>query len=212
MSGAVIVQWARRLLWGLSVCIVFVPFALAAASPLQAARESVYIAGALAGVLALSLLFVQPLLAAGFLPGISPSRERRWHRWLGGALLLTVALHVIGLYLASPDDMLDALLLVAPTPFSLYGVIALWAVVLIALSAILRSRARAHLAMWNRIHSLLAVIVVGSSLVHVWMIDGSMNSLSKTVTCISIALAALAATIYRQWIKPTSRRSIAGKA
>lgn len=186
--------------------MVIVPLALAVLSPLQAGREVTYVMGALAGVLALSLLFVQPLLAAGFLPGFRRSRERRWHRRLGIVLLSAVGLHIIGLYLASPDDMRDALLLVAPTPFSLYGVIALVAIVLTGLSAALRPRIRSGIIQhWNRIHSALAVIVVSATLVHAWMIDGTMNGLSKTISCICIAVATIAALVNLQWIKPSSR-------
>lgn len=184
---------SRWLLWVVSACILVVPLALAIASPLQAGRAFSYVVGAVAGVLALSLLFVQPLLAAGFLPGIRLSRERRWHRWLGVVLLAAVALHIIGLYLASPDDMLDALLLVAPTPFSLYGVIALIAVFLTGLSAAVRPRFRSAMHHWNRLHWTLTAIVVGATVVHAWMIEGTMQSLSKTITCVSVVLATVAA-------------------
>ncbi|MGQ7847254.1 ferric reductase-like transmembrane domain-containing protein [Granulosicoccus sp. 3-233] len=195
----------RWILWGAAVCMLVLPLTLAMLSPLQAGREFTYVTGALAGVLALSLLFVQPMLAAGFLPGLGTSRARRWHRRLGLVLLAAVALHILGLYLASPDDMRDALLLVAPTPFSLYGVVALVAVALTGLSAALRSRFRSRIHHWNRIHSALTVVVVTATLVHAWMIDGTMNGLSKMIACAVIAVATIAALVYRQWVRPTSR-------
>lgn len=195
-------QWIRRLLWIVAVITVVLPFWLAASSPLQAGRELAYVSGALAGVLALSLLFVQPLLAAGLLAGFGLLQERRWHRWTGIALLTAVSVHVIGLYLTSPDDMTDALLLVAPTPFSLYGVIALWALVLTAVSALVRFRRGLRLSAWNKVHSALTVIVVLSSCIHAWMIDGTMNSLSKIVTCLLVVLATAGGLIYLRRSRP----------
>lgn len=200
MTAKGVSQWGRWLMWALTACVVLLPLVLAASSPLQSGREFTYITGALAGVLALSLLCVQPLLAAGFLPGLSTLQTRRWHQWLGVLLLLAVASHIVGLYLTSPDDMLDALLLRAPTPFSLYGVIALWAVVLTGLSAAMRSRIRLCGSRWFIIHRLLAVIVVASSVVHALMIDGTMDELSKMIVCLCVVLATVVAMSYLQLV------------
>lgn len=205
MPGSSISRWNQPLLWGLTAGLVLVPVTLAALSPLQSGREFTYVIGALAGVLALSLLFVQPLLAAGFLSGLMPSIEKRWHRRLGVVLVSAVGLHILGLYLASPDDMSDALMLVAPTPFSLYGVIALLAVALLGLSAVIRPRLRSRLWLWKVAHSSLALIVVSASIVHAWMIDGTMNGLSKIISCVCIALATVAALVYLNRIKPAAR-------
>lgn len=205
MPGSSMSRCSKPLLWGLTTGLVLVPVILAAMSPLQSGREFTYVIGALAGVLALSLLFVQPLLVAGFLPGLMPSMEKRWHRRLGTVLVSAVGLHILGLYLASPDDMSDALLLVAPTPFSLYGVIALWAVALLGLSAVFRSRVRLRLRLWKVVHSALALIVVTASIVHAWMIDGTMNGLSKTISCVCIAMATVAALVYLNRNKQAAR-------
>ena len=76
----------------------------------------------------MALLLVQPLLVAGYLPGLPRSRGRRMHRWVGGGLIAAVVIHVAALWLTSPPDVIDALLFVSPTPFSAWGVIAMWAV------------------------------------------------------------------------------------
>lgn len=59
-----------------------IPLALAATSDYLAWRDPVYVAAGLAGVVALRLLLVQPLLACGWLHGISLLRGRRIHREL----------------------------------------------------------------------------------------------------------------------------------
>jgi hypothetical protein len=67
-------------------------------------------------------------------PGL---RTRRTHRWIGGALVVVVVIHVAGLWFTSPPDMIDALLFTSPTPFSPFGVIAMWAIFAVALLAAL---------------------------------------------------------------------------
>jgi hypothetical protein len=47
-------------------------------------------------------------------------------------LVVAVVVHVGGLWITSPPDMIDALLLTSPTPFSAFGVIAMWAIFAVA--------------------------------------------------------------------------------
>ena len=80
---------------------VCVPIAAAAASPLLCIRAvRLHLAG-FAGILALGLTLVQPLLIGGYLPGLSASRGRRAHHWIGGALVVAVVVHVAGLWITS---------------------------------------------------------------------------------------------------------------
>ena len=146
------------LAWAGLLAVVGVPVLLAAASPYLAYRNLPYIVGGFAGIVCLALFVVQPLLAAGYLPGFAPATERRWHRWVGVAIVGCVILHVGGLYFTSPEDTLDALTLVAPTPFSVYGVLAMWGVLATAVLVALRRRFR--YPTWYRLHNGLALVVV----------------------------------------------------
>src|SRR6201747_2715745 len=128
------------LIWAALATAIGVPIAAAAASPLLAWRGPVYILAGFAGIFALGLMLVQPLLAGGYLPGLSAWRGRGAHRWIGGALVVAVAVHVGGLWITSPPDMIDALLFTSPTPFSPFGVIAMWAIFAVALLATFRRR------------------------------------------------------------------------
>ena len=128
------------LIWAALAAAICVPIAAAAASPLLAWRGPVYILAGFAGIIALGLMLVQPLLIAGYLPGLSAYRGRRAHHWIGGALVVAVVIHVGGLWITSPPDMIDALLFTSPTPFSPLGVIAMWAIFAVALLAALRRR------------------------------------------------------------------------
>ena len=95
--------------------------------PLLAWREPIYITAGFAGVISMCLLLIQPLLADRLLPGLTPVAGRHWHRWCGLALVAAILIHVGGLWITSPPDVIDALLFVSPTPFSAWGVIAMWA-------------------------------------------------------------------------------------
>lgn len=123
------------LIWAALAAAICVPVALAGLSPLLEWRGPVYILAGFAGIVALSLVLVQPLLIAGYLPGLAAYRGRRVHHWIGGALVAAVLVHVGGLWITSPPDMIDALLFESPTPFSPFGVIAMWAIFAVALLA-----------------------------------------------------------------------------
>ncbi|ARE42438.1 hypothetical protein RGUI_0080 (plasmid) [Rhodovulum sp. P5] len=169
------------------------PVAIAMTSPLLAWRDPVYILGGFAGVVALVLILFQPLLADGALPGLSVRRGRIVHRWLGTLLVLAVLLHVGGLWLTSPPDVIDALLFRAPTAFSVWGVIAMWALFAAALSAMLRRRLRPW--RWRNAHVVLVSICVAGCVGHALLIEGTMGTVSKGVLC-AATLAATAKTIF----------------
>ena len=194
------------LIWAALAVAVVVPIAAAAASPLLAWRDPLYIAAGFAGVLALALMFVQPLLVGGYLPGLPALHGRRAHRWVGGVLVAAVVIHVGGLWITSPPDVIDALLFTSPTPFSAWGVIAMWAIFAVALLASLRRRLRPRT--WRIVHTLLAVVIVVGSVVHAILIEGAMETASKVAFCALM----LAATIkvmadLRVWRKRATSRS-----
>lgn len=181
------------------------PVVIAAANPLQASRDAIYVTAGLAGVVGMTLLLIQPLLAARYLPGLHAIRARRWHRWIGTGIILAVAVHIGGLYLTSPADAMDALLLVSPTPFSVYGVTAMWGVVIIALLVAVRSRIGLGDASWRFVHNGLAVIVIVATVVHALMIEGTMGTLSKVVLSICVVTAATAVTLHLRVVNPIRR-------
>src|SRR5881394_3940972 len=154
------------LIWAALAAAVCVPIAAAVASPLLAWRGPVYILAGFAGIIGLGLLLLQPVLAGGYLPGPSAYRARRAHHWIGSALVVAVVIHVGGLWITSPPDMIDALLFASPTPFSPFGVIAMWAIFAVALLAAFRWRLGLRPRTWRIAHMSLAVVIVAGSVVH----------------------------------------------
>jgi predicted ferric reductase len=177
------------LVWIALATAICVPIALAATSPQLAWRGPVYILAGFSGIVALGLMLVQPLLIAGYLPGLSAYRGRRAHHWIGGALVVAIVIHVAGLWITSPPDMIDALLYVSPTPFSPWGVTAMWAIFAVALLAIFRRRLR--LRTWRIAHMLLAIVIVAGSVVHAILIEGTMETVSKMALCVLVLAAAI---------------------
>ncbi len=182
------------------------PVLMAVTSPYLAYRDLPYIVGGFAGILCLSLLALQPLLVAGNMPGLDRVRARRWHRWIGSAIILCVLAHVCGLYLASPEDTLDALLLVAPTPFSIYGVIAMGCVLVTGLVVVFRHRMGLSYLTWSLLHNALALIIVVSTVIHALWIEGVMEIVSKWVLCLFALLVTVITLINFRILKPLSRR------
>src|SRR5436190_3814547 len=171
------------LIWALLAAAIFVPIAAAAASPLLEWRGPVYILAGFAGIIGLGLILVQPLLIGGYLPGLSARIGRRAHRWIGGALVMAVVIHVGGLWITSPPDMIDALLFSSPTPFSPWGVVAMWAIFAVALLAALRGRLGLRLRTWRIAHMSLAVVIVVGGVVHAMLVQGTMETMSKAALC-----------------------------
>ena len=111
------------------------------------------------------------------------------HRICGTGLVLAVAVHVVALWITSPPDVIDALLFVSPTPFSIWGVIALWAIFAAGFLAMLRSRIRLRLQTWRRWHIGLVVSAVITSVAHAMLIEGTMEPISKATLCALVLVA-----------------------
>ena len=184
------------LAWIALACLLAAPVFAAAASPLLQWRSPVYIAAGFAGILAMALMALQPLLAAAFLPGTGQGAGRRAHRAIGALVLGLVVAHVAGLWITSPPDVIDALTFRSPTPFSDWGVIALLAVAGAALLAATRRRFRGRLRLWRRAHTALAAIAVAGTVAHALLIQGTMENVTKIVLAIFL-IVALAAALAR---------------
>lgn len=196
------------LTWAVVVTAAAVPIAVAATSPLLQWRDPIYIAACFAGIVAMALVFLQPLLAGGYLPGLHLRRGRRLHALVGIVLVGAVAFHVGGLWNTSPPDVIDALLFRSPTPFSVWGVVGMWAVVAAALLAAARLRIRAWAKLWRFGHTVIAALVVLCSVVHTMLIEGTMGTVSKAALC-ALALAATVKVLFdlRAWSLLTRRRA-----
>ncbi|MCK1279279.1 ferric reductase-like transmembrane domain-containing protein [Bradyrhizobium sp. 61] len=198
------------LIWVALALAIGVPIAAAAGSEQLAWRGSLYILAGFAGIVALGLVLVQPLLIGGYLPGFPAYRGRRAHHWIGGALVAAIVIHVVGLWITSPPDMIDALTFSSPTPFSPFGVTAMWAIFAVALLAALRRRLGLRPRTWRFIHMPLAIVIVAGSVVHCLLIEGTMETISKAALCALVLAATVKAMIDLQvWRK---RRTLRGES
>ena len=186
------------LIWLVLGCALSIPMGIAATSSLLAWRDPVYVAAGFAGVLAMTLLVVQPLLAGGYLPGLHARSSRRLHVLVGIGLVVAVVTHVAGLWLTSPPDVVDALLLRSPTSFSIWGVLAMWAVFAAAFLAAVRRRWRIPPRRWRLAHTAFAILIVIASVVHAMLIDGTMGVISKAMLC-AATLAVMAKVLADRW-------------
>lgn len=168
-------------------------------SPYLAFRQPVYILAGFAGIVALILMVAQPLLAAGLLPGLGPVRTRRVHVALGLATVAAVIVHVGGLWITSPPDVVDALTFRSPTPFSAWGVVAMWALFAAALLFLMRSPRRARAFRLG--HGALVAVAVLATLPHAWLIEGTMGTVSKATLLVAAAGALVWAIRERRTLK-----------
>ena len=194
------------LIWAGLAFAIITPLAFAATSEYLAWRDPIYITAGFAGVVSLCLALVQPLLVGGWLPGLRLLRGRRVHRAVGVVLVAAVILHVAGLWITSPPDIEDALLLRSPTPFSVWGVAAMWALFAAALLAAFRRRLSPQV--WRVGHTNLVSIVVLGGVVHAMLIEGTMETISKAVIC-GLIVAATMSAVAAPWMR--ARRRALGK-
>lgn len=192
-------------IWSVLIAVLVAPVIAAATSPLLAWRQPVYILAGFAGIFAMCLLLMQPLLAGRWMPGLSAMASRLWHRSCGLALIAAIVMHVAGLWLTSPPDVLDALLFISPTPFSAWGVVAMWAAFAAALMGIYRRRLHLRFRIWRLGHAGLASIAIVGGVVHALLIEGTMEVMTKTALCFLVLLAS-AATLARLRVWQVSRR------
>ncbi|PJI86036.1 ferric reductase like protein [Yoonia maricola] len=184
------------LIWGALVSAVLVPILAAAASPLLQWREPIYIVAGFAGILGMCLMLVQPLLAIGVMPGVPLQTSRKVHRYGGAALVFAVVLHVAGLWVTSPPDVIDVLLFRSPTPFAIWGALAMWAVFGAAMLALLRPRLPLRLWRWG--HTALVTLAVVGTIVHAVQIIGAMEPVTKALLSLAVAAALLTAIARRK--------------
>lgn len=182
----------QGLIWLTVVLVIAVPLIAATESPLLAWREPVYIAAGFAGIIAVALMSLQPLLVADALPGI---RGRRVHPWIGAALIVMVLVHVAGLWITSPPDVVDVLLFRSPTPFGIWGAIAMWAAFAAALLAVFRKRI--GLRIWRMGHTAATTMVVIGTVAHALLIEGAMEVVSKSILCLFV-IASFAWAIWQR--------------
>ncbi len=180
---------------------ILAPVVVAAQSPLLQWRDPAYVIAGFAGIVGLALLLVQPLLITGVLRGID---RHRAHIWTGMGLVVAVVVHVAGLWITSPPDVVDVLLFRSPTPFSVWGAVAMWAVFGAALLAGLRTRL--SLRVWRLGHSVAVIVIVTGTVVHAWLVQGAMGTATKAALCV-LVLGAAAWALRKRRVWRILRRS-----
>lgn len=193
------------LIWAVFALITIVPVAAAAVSPLLEWRDPIYIIAGFAGIIGLAMMLAQPLLVAGSLPGLPAARGRILHRWGGAFLVVCVVVHVGGLWITSPPDVIDVLLVRSPTPFAIWGLLAMWAVFAAALWAAFRKRL--PLWWWRLGHTVLVVLAIAGTVPHAWLIYGTMETVTKALLCVAVILAALRVIIARKSWRIRARKA-----
>lgn len=176
------------LIWGCLVATVLVPLVVAAQSPLLQWRQPIYIVAGFAGIAAMAAVLCQPLLVGGYLPGLAARAGRRTHRVIGAVLIALVVVHVAGLWMTSPPDMIDALTFTAPTAFSTLGVISMWLLFGAAGLALMRRHLR--IRTWRIGHASCVTLAVLTAVAHAMLIEGTMGYWSKAALCLCVVVAA----------------------
>lgn len=186
----------RKILALVTVALVIIAAIVEAAqSPLLAYRQPIYISASFAGIVGLTILLIQPLFLIGALP---VANSRKAHMCLGVGLIIAVVIHVAGLWITSPPDVIDVFFFRSPTPFSVWGMLAFCAVFTAAVLAVIRRKI--GLRLWRLGHTAAVFTVVMGTILHGWFVQGTMKPVTKALLSIAILLVfALALRQRRVW-------------
>ena len=124
------------------------------------------------------------------------------------ALVAALVVHIGGLWITSPPDMIDALTFASPTPFSPFGVVAMWAIFAVALLAAFRRRWGLRPQTWRLAHMSLAVVIVVGVVAHAVLIEGTMETVSKATLCVLVLAATVKVMVdLRVWRRRAAPRA-----
>jgi hypothetical protein len=181
------------LVWVVVAIAICVPIAAAAASPLLAWRQPVYIIAGFAGIAAMALLLLQPLLGSRSAAGTDALGARASS--IAGSVRRSVRPRGASRRRALGDQPARcdrcAHVFVADTIFRMGRDRHVGAVWRCASLAGFRHRLRPRL--WRRVHTALALVIVAGSIVHALLIDGTMETVSKVALCALVLVATLKA-------------------
>ena len=117
------------------------------------------------------------------------AQSRKFHKWIGLALVAAVIIHIGGLWITSPPDVVDVLLFRSPTPFAIWGALAMWGVFMAAGLAAFRRKLAWRPIVWRRVHRVLVALVLLGTVTHAILIEGTMETLTKTALCLVMLIA-----------------------
>jgi predicted ferric reductase len=122
-------------------------------------------------------------------------------------LVAAVVVHVAGLWITSPPDVVDALLFTSPTPFAPWGVIAMWAIFAAAIMVVLRQRLGLRPRTWRIAHTCFAAVIVIGTCVHSVLVEGTMETVSKLALCALVVMATLKVIVDKRVWQVRARRA-----
>ena len=196
---------AALVLWAGLVVAMVAPVLIAAGSPYLAYRNLPYIVGGFAGIVCLSLFVIQPLLAAGYLPGVPSPGSADGTAGSARRSSLCVLLHVGGLYLTSPRTRSMRCCWSRRRRSRSTACWRCGASSATAVLVALRRRSGLRYATWFFIHNALALVVVVATVIHALQIEGAMETLSKWLVCLAALATTLVVLLDLRVVKPLAR-------
>ena len=120
------------------------------------------------------------------------------HRWLGLVVLGLVLAHVAAVVIPNPRRIANLDLLHAP-PSMRTATVATIALILLAVTALLRRRLRLPYRVWRVLHVVLTVVAVAGSAVHVLLLNNLLQVDGMRIWFTAIA-ASLAVVLLVRWV------------
>ena len=177
------------------------PIIAAAFSPYLAWREPIYILAGFAGIIGMCLLLMQPRTGGALVAGAVARDQPPLAQVVRSGPCRCYRDPCRRLWITSPPDVVDALLFVSATPFSAWGVIAMWAGFGAAALGIFRQRLNTAVQglAAGSCRSLATVTILGS-VIHALLIEGTMEVMTKFALCVLVVLVSVGTlTKLRVW-------------
>jgi len=198
-------QSAKRLLaLAVYILLVFLPVIVFFLFPMPAGRSFWRDFSVILGFVGLSLAGLQflPTARIRFLSEVfEMDGIYRAHHLLSVLSVLLVFLHPVILVINNPNTLLLLNPLTAPWRAQA-GMIGLAALVLIAVTSVLRKDLRLDYNAWHGLHDLLALIIAVFALIHLLKVDYYMSAPAMRIAWLLTVLIWVGATVYVRVLKP----------
>jgi predicted ferric reductase len=206
-EGSVVTLAVRGVFWVLAYLgVVGAPLAFALIGGSQPDHDFVTNFSVALGFVGLAMMGLEFALVARFESMAAPFGEDallQFHRQIGYVGLVFVLVHVA--ISAHWDELTFHRAINAPA-LVWFGMAALVALIALTATSVWRKRLRLSYEWWHRAHTVLAVVIVVTALVHIYFVDEYVGSLVKQVLWGLMTAAFVALTVWVRVVKPWTMR------
>lgn len=198
------IKLKRLLTIGAYLLLIFLPLIVLIVFPMPPGRDFWRDLSVALGFVGLSMAGMQfiPTARLRFLSDLfDMDRLYKMHHYFSVVSVILVAVHPVILVVNNPNTLLLLNPITAPWRAQA-GIIALMGLLLIGITSVLRLEVKLGYDAWHLLHDILAMVIAGFALVHIFKVNYYMSTPVMKVLWVFQAFIWLGMTIYMRIVKP----------